>query len=195
MAVHDLPIHTDSRYFDLPQVGGSSGHDAILLAQAFPDLTLIVQDQPEFKSKFQAILPAQLASRVTFEGHDFFQPQTRKADVYCLKTIFHDWPDKYSVQILRNLLPTLNPGGRIVICDVVVPPPMYDDKGNHVLPRMVRRFQGGSDMAMMAFFNSKERRLEDWVKLLKQADNRFQVANVSVTPGALWSVMEIVVRE
>lgn len=52
---------------------------------------------------------------------DFFTPQTIRADVYYFKSIFHNWADKYSVEILQNLIPALRKGARIVIHERILP--------------------------------------------------------------------------
>lgn len=69
-------------------------------------------------------LPEPLKSRIAFQPLDFFTPQpVADGDVYLLRQIFHDWSDKYAVQILQNLLPALKNGAKIVIMDGLVPPP------------------------------------------------------------------------
>lgn len=82
----------------------------------------MVQDRPEVAEAFATAVPDELKSRVTFQGHDFFTPQVLNADVFFIKMNLHDWPDKYASQILRNLLPQLKTGGRILLCEVVSPP-------------------------------------------------------------------------
>lgn len=62
--------------------------------------------------------------------HDFFEPEP--ADllssshgklVFFLRMILHDWPDKYCIKILKNLVPALEKnGGTVLINDSVVPP-------------------------------------------------------------------------
>lgn len=104
-------------------VGGSEGHASMELAEAFPSLSFIVQDRPEVISGAQSKVPPSLQSRVSFMAHDFFTEQPVKADCYLFRRIFHNWPDAYCVRILRNLIPALQPGARIVINDNVMPEP------------------------------------------------------------------------
>lgn len=172
-------------------MGGSTGHDASLLARNYPKLSLIVQDLPEVEAAFRSHCPSDVSSRITFQKHDFFTPQTCQADAYFLKTILHDWPDKYATRILRNLLPALKPGARILLCEIIATP-TYDMQGKHLLPLPIRRMASASDLQMLVLFNSNERSLEDWKRLIKCADERFEVVNVSSVPGALWSLIEVV---
>lgn len=69
-------------------------------------------------------MPPALEHRVRFEEHDMFTEQLVKgADVYYLRHILHDWPDKYAVKIVANLVPALKHGARILVSDSVIPPP------------------------------------------------------------------------
>lgn len=105
-------------------VGGSYGSVAIALAERFPSLRCIVQDRPEVVVDGPGRVPSELANRVSFQPHDFFTEQPVKgADVYFFRWIFHDWSDKYCIRILRNLIPALKHGARIVINEYLIPEP------------------------------------------------------------------------
>jgi hypothetical protein len=57
-------------------------------------------------------------------AHDFFTPQPVKhADVYLYRWIFHNWVDDKCIEILRNAIPALKPGARILINDGCLPRP------------------------------------------------------------------------
>lgn len=60
-------------------------------------------------------LPEELKGRLSFQAHDFFQPQKVEADVYFLRWILHNWSNKYGALILRALIPALRNGSRVVI--------------------------------------------------------------------------------
>lgn len=97
-------------------IGGSQGHVSIYLAQRFSTLNFVVRDLPEVVKGAQEKVPEELATRVRFVGHDMFNMQPEKhADVYLLRHILHDWPDKYCIRILRNIIPVLKKGARIVL--------------------------------------------------------------------------------
>ena len=106
-------------------VGGSEGKYSIALAQSFPDLKFIVQDLPAVVKAVDAKrpVPSELADRVTFMAHDMFKEQPVSADVYLYRWVFHDWPDSYVVKILRQLIPALKPGARVIINDTILPEP------------------------------------------------------------------------
>ena len=103
-------------------VGGSHGSVAMALVSRFPTVNCIVQDLPEVIEGLEE--QHLLDGRLTFMAHDFFREQPVKdADVYFFRNIFHDWSDKYSVQILRALVPALKDGAAIIICDTCLPKP------------------------------------------------------------------------
>ena len=105
-------------------VGGSYGAVAIGLAKRFPELSVIVQDFPETVKQGAAQLPVELKDRVSFLPDSFLNEQTVKdADAYYFRAIFHNWPDAYCIKILRNQIPALKSGARIIINDLYEPEP------------------------------------------------------------------------
>jgi len=107
-----------------PQIGGSQGFTSLALAEKFPTLSLIVQDLEPVILAAEKQAPAEFADRVKFMTHDFLTPQpVHGADVYFFRWILHNWSDKYCVKILRNLIPALKPGAKVVINDNVLPKP------------------------------------------------------------------------
>lgn len=105
-------------------VGGSQGTFSIPIAQRFPDLHCIIQDRAEIVASHAQHIPPELTDRVTFMTHDFFTEQpVKNADVYLFRWVFHDWSDKYSIKILRALVPALKDGARIVIHEYILPEP------------------------------------------------------------------------
>lgn len=105
-------------------VGGSHGIVAIELARAFPGLQLVVQDLHEhIITDADVQKPTDIAGRVRFMVHDFLTTQPVPAAVYFFRMIFHNWPDKYCVKILRALVPVLQPGARVVVNDAVIAEP------------------------------------------------------------------------
>ena len=104
-------------------IGGSHGDVMIAIAKAFPSLKFVVQDLPSTIDAHPS-LPKELSDRITFMAHDFFTEQpVKNADVYFFRWIFHNWPDKYCLRILQNLVPALKPGARIFINEWCLPEP------------------------------------------------------------------------
>ena len=104
-------------------VGGSEGKYGIALAQSFPELTFLIQDLPAVVRAINTKrpLPLELKHRVSFMALETFTEQPVSADVYMFRFVFHDWPDAYVVKILRQLIPALKPGARVIIRDSNLP--------------------------------------------------------------------------
>ncbi|EME80695.1 uncharacterized protein MYCFIDRAFT_198855 [Pseudocercospora fijiensis CIRAD86] len=151
----------------LVDVGGSSGQIAGLLAAEVPNAQFIVQDTNEeaMKKGTSAIASARL-SNVTFHEHDFFAPQSIRADVYYFRNILHDWSDEKCVEILRALEPALSPGSTVLINEVVLPEPPAQFS-----PLLDQRQARIDDLVMMGAHNARERSLKEFENIFLNANN------------------------
>ncbi|OTA81647.1 hypothetical protein M434DRAFT_25216 [Hypoxylon sp. CO27-5] len=144
-------------------VGGSDGDVAFAMARVFPNLRLIVQDWPEPIAK----LKEQPGLRVEFMAHNIFEEQPVKgADAYIFRQVLHDWPDKYCVKILKALVPALERGARVFVFDVVL---NIHGEPTNTEERKIRAM----DLTMLEVGNAKERTIDEWLSLFRQADSRF----------------------
>jgi hypothetical protein len=85
-------------------------------------MTAIVQDLPNVVAMNK--VPEDLEGRLELMSHDMFSPQPElDADVYLLRSTLHDWSDKYCLTILRNIIPVLKSGSRVIINEVCMPGP------------------------------------------------------------------------
>lgn len=125
-----IPASTAVRDFDwarigngkVVDVGGGQGSISMAIAREYPDLTFVVQDFENTVAEGRKNIPAELADRFTFTGHDFFDPQpVADADVYFFRGVFHNWPDKYCVKLLQSLAPALRKGVTVLINDAAAP--------------------------------------------------------------------------
>ncbi|TVY36627.1 O-methyltransferase [Lachnellula occidentalis] len=158
-------------------IGGSRGHISIALAMQFPALKLVVQDFESTVKGAENDVPESVVARVSFMAHDIFKEQTVVADAYYFRWIFHNWSDKYSIKILRSLIPILRPGVHIIINDVCMPEP-----GMMAAWRVkeLRTF----DLGMLAILNGRERDAEEWKDLFERADPRFHFEGVTQPEGS-----------
>ena len=85
-------------------VGGSNGSVSKAIAEKHTDLSFVIQDLPHVIQSIEEV-------------------QKMKADLYLFRYIFHNWPDSYAIRILRQLIPVLRPGARILINDHLLPEP------------------------------------------------------------------------
>lgn len=111
-------------------MGGSRGKTAIEILRKFPEVQCIVQDLPEVL--VGAEIPADLEGRLSFQEHNLFTKQEVEADIYLLRGLLHNWSDKYSIQILRNVLPALKNGAKLILNETCLPEPgtlsKYEDQ-------------------------------------------------------------------
>jgi hypothetical protein len=82
-------------------------------------------------------------------------------------------------------MPTVKPGSKIILCEVVVPPASVP------LPRALRRVQAGADLQMLMLMNALERSIEQWAELMKQVDDKLEITHVSTIAGAMYSMIEV----
>ncbi|KAI1619175.1 O-methyltransferase-domain-containing protein, partial [Exophiala viscosa] len=153
-------------------VGGGKGLVCRQLAKHFPRLSFVVQDLQVTADAGREQLPTELQDRITFGTHDFFTPQPVKgADVYFFRAIFHDWPDKYCIQILHSLIPALKNGAKIIIQDPFTSDPLS------MHPWQDRECRA-SNLRMKLFFNACDRETTEWRELIGKADSRFRLKGI-----------------
>ncbi|KAI9709674.1 MAG: hypothetical protein M1828_002373 [Chrysothrix sp. TS-e1954] len=169
-------------------VGGGNGHVCLNLAEQFKDWHFIVQDLHSvmFDQVTQKHAP-EISSRINFEQHDFFTPQTVRSDIdaYVLRQCLHNWSDVDSILILRSFIPTLraNPHAALLINETIVPArgeiPLHEE-------RQMRQI----DVAMFVSSNAKQRTEVEWRSLVKDADPELRVARILRDQGTM-TVLEV----
>ncbi|KAK8015638.1 hypothetical protein PG991_008526 [Apiospora marii] len=172
-------------------VGGSTGHSCIALAQAYPSLHFIVQDLPEVVEGgpkiLEGIKDAGVARRIQYQSHNFFESNpVIGADFYLLRLVLHNWNADDCVRILRAIVPAMqaNPNANVVVMDCVLPAP-----GS--VPRSVERVVRVRDLTMTQMFNSQERALEDWEAIFERADPGLRIASVSQPVGSVLALIKV----
>jgi hypothetical protein len=187
--IHRMYDWAALRTATLVDIGGSVGHVSFELAQSYPQMSCVVQDLPDLRTPFAVAVPDSLKARVTFQPHDFFKPQpVLGADVYFLKHVLHDWSDPYAAKIIRQIVPAMTkPGARLLIMEGIVPL-----SGQAPLP--ITRLMSSLDLQMMTAVNSKERTVDDWVALLKMADEQLQFKGVHMPEGAGFALIEVALK-
>ncbi|KAI5119663.1 hypothetical protein M0805_007754 [Coniferiporia weirii] len=189
-------------------VGGSTGHVSLEIAKAFPALNIVVEDRPavvkEAKDYWQANLPAHVtAGKVHFIGLDFFEAQPKlpaTPDVFLMRTVLHDWSDKYSIKILRNLRAAAGAQTRLVLVDSIIdyacaapnqvaltgaspapapPAPLLPNMGGaNLLSYEV-------DLVMLSSLNSAERTIDGYISIIEEGG--WKLLEVRKNPGSkIW---------
>ncbi|MER6913482.1 methyltransferase [Streptomyces sp. NPDC000594] len=159
-------------------VGGGYGGLLAELLAAGPTLRGILYDRAHVLAGHRLATPlpggADPAGRWETAEGDFFET-VPAGDVLVLKRILHDWDDDRCALILRACRAALNPGGRVLVVDSVLPPGNEPHQGKVM------------DLMMMASLTGRERTEADFAALFARADLRLE--RVVPTP-AVPSVVE-----
>ena len=160
-------------------VGGATGNmlSAVLAHHAGPRGILF--DRPHVVNDAPALLDANgVRDRVTIEPGDFFTNVPAGADAYILSHIIHDWDEDQCLTILGHVRKAMNPAGRLLIVEMVLPP------GDTPHPGKIL------DMTMLVLLGGQERTKAEYASLLSKAG--FRITRVVPTSSAA-SIVEAVV--
>jgi O-methyltransferase domain len=117
------------------------------------------------------------APRLESSPADFFDGVPGRSDVVLLKKVIHDRDDGKAGTILRSCRAALEPGGRLLLVENLIPP--GDDPS----------FGKWLDLLMMVYAGGRERTVEEFDALLTAAG--FRIAGVAPTAATV-SVVEAV---
>ena len=180
----------DWKEFDKPgahvvDVGGGHGQVSRYLAEHTQNIKFTVQDLPHAIKPAKAELSEDMKARIDFEVQDFLSPQQsdRIPTAFLLRFILHDWSDKYAIQILKGLLPSLGNGSKILIYEYVL--------GDKPVKNMTDRFGLQMDLIVATLFNGQERYRWQYEKLLRASDERFVLERIVKPGGSTMSLVEV----
>lgn len=147
-----------SRISFLVDVGGGQGKFLSTILQLHPEMNGTVFDQPStIEQARQRLEGDPCGRRLAAIGGDFFHFVPEGADAYVLCGVIHDWDDDLAVQILRNCRLAINPKGRLLLVEVVVP-----DDDAHCFSKLL-------DLNMMVMTGGRERTRGEFAALLNRA--------------------------
>lgn len=171
-----LDAYDFSTFRTLADVGGGNGLTLAAILKRHPALQGILFDLPAVVARARPNIEASgLAERCRIESGDFFEAIPAGADAYVLRHIVHDWQDPEAIAILRNCRRAVNPGGKILVVETVIP------SGNEP------SFGKWLDL-MMLLVNGRERTQDDYRRVFSQAGLELSrivptAAGVSVIEG------------
>ncbi len=143
-------------------VGGGHGSLLTAILKANPKLKGAVIDRPiaaeGAKKRFEQ---EGLSGRAEAIPGDFFEGVPPGGDLYIMSHIIHNWDDERSLKILRNVRKQIPPHGRLVVAEMVIPPPNEFSMGKFVDVHMLIVCPGGL-----------ERTREEYAALFQQAGFR-----------------------
>jgi hypothetical protein len=143
-------------------VGGGTGSLLAEILRARPTVRGTLVDLPSTVSRsretFQA---AGVSERVTAVGQSFFDPLPAGADLYLLKSVLFDWPDREANAILKRCAEAARLAGRVVVIGGV-----SSDEGYDPSPELL----------MMVLVGGKDRRLAEFRQLARAAGLEVEAA-------------------
>ncbi|KAI0433455.1 O-methyltransferase-domain-containing protein [Xylaria sp. FL1042] len=165
-------------------IGGGNGQISKYLARRTKHVHYIVQDLAHVVSHAPSQLPEDLKDRVEFVEHDFFTPQTMEPPTaFILRYILHNWADMYATRILKNLVPAMRKGTKLLIYEYVL-----EDRP---VTGLTGRFGFQMDAIMTTVFNAQERTAAEYERVLKGADSRYVVEAVCRPEGSTMSIVHV----
>jgi ubiquinone/menaquinone biosynthesis C-methylase UbiE len=153
-----LSVYDFSQFNKIIDVGGGHGGLVTSILQKNPQLKGVLFDAPDViagaKPKLEA---AGVADRCETVAGNFFEQVPDGADAYVMKWIIHDWEDEKAITILKNCRAHLQPNGKLIIIDAVVPEGDEPD------------FSKFFDLNMLVMTGGKERTAAEFERLLAAA--------------------------
>jgi hypothetical protein len=180
LAIGTPPIHAYdfSGVRRLIDVGGGRGQLAMEVLRAYPGIEAVVFDAPPvIEETVRDIERNGLADRCQGVAGDFFKSVPAGGDCYALRWIIHDWSDERAATILRCCRDAIDPAGKLLLIEVVVP--------DVDVPHLSKTL----DWVMMASVSGQERTEAEYAALLETAGFRLTRVVPSASP---MSVVEAV---
>lgn len=163
-------------------IGCSHGRLLSAILRANPTVSGVFFDRPEVIGRAgEHIRGTELAARAELVAGDFFESLPAGGDLYILSRILMDYDDDAAVRLLQNCRRAMNPGGRVLIVQLLMPERGGDAAREGLFEAAV------SDLNMMVLTGGRERTEGEYRTLLGRAG--FKLSRV-VPSRALVSFIE-----
>jgi hypothetical protein len=142
----------------LVDVGGGHGYLLCSVLRRYPRMSGILYDAESVTRGATSVVRQQgVGDRCELAAGDFFQSVPAGADAYMMKHIIHDWDDEKSARVLGNCHRAMDPKGRVLVIEMVVP------EGNVPSPSKLL------DLEMLLFLRGYERTEKEFRALFRSA--------------------------
>ena len=132
-------------------VGGGTGSLLAEILKAYPAVRGTLVDLPRTVARSVELFEAAgVLERVDLAGQSFFDPLPAGRDIYLIKNVLSDWPDKEAAAILKRCAEAARPSGRVVVSNSVD-----------------ARDEAGPELLMMVLVGGKDRTLEELRRLAR----------------------------
>lgn len=126
--VHDsetnpvLDAYDFSSFKTIVDVGGGNGLALAAILRRHPETRGILFDLPTVTERAREVVTGyNVYDRCGFVGGNFFDSVPSSCDAYLLRHVIHDWDDDEAVVILKNCRDAMQPGGRVLVVETVIP--------------------------------------------------------------------------
>lgn len=172
-----LAAYDFARYGTVVDFCGGRGDLLAGVLKKTPSARGILSDPRVGSNGAAAFLQAQgVAERCTIADGGLFDAVPGGGDAYILKHIVHDWPEPQALEILGNVREAMNPGGRLLVMEMVIPDKLNGPHSGKLV-----------DLWLMLLVGGKERTRAQYGDLLAKAG--FRLERVVQTPAAI-SIVE-----
>jgi hypothetical protein len=155
----------------LVDVGGGTGTLLADVLAAHPGMWGVLLERPEVVREARGRLAgAGVLERVRLAEGDFFDRVPSGGDLYVLARCLHNWPDDKAVQILRTVRAAMEPGGRLVILEKLIP------EGPGFSPAKL------VDLLMLVMVTGRERTRAEYRDLLDRSGFELVAAHPAPVP-------------
>ncbi|MGV9881173.1 methyltransferase [Streptomyces sp. NPDC003006] len=142
-------------------IGGGHGYLVARILERYPEMRGVVFDLPPVVSGATEVLTeAGVIDRAETAGGDYLTSVPAGADAYVISHVIHQLSDAEAITVLKNIRAVMDPSGRIVILDPVIPQGDVPHPGKFL------------DIVMMALTPGRERTEAEFVSLFKAAGLR-----------------------
>jgi hypothetical protein len=162
-----------SRFRTVVDVGG--GHGSLLagILQRTPTAQGVLFDLPSVTAGASDVLRAHgVEQRCRVESGSFFDSVPAGGDAYLLKNIVHDWEPAKALAILRNVRAAIEPDGRLLLVELVIPEGDGAYSGKFI------------DLEMLLIAGGRERTLREYREFLPHAG--FELTDAVRTASPVW---------
>lgn len=140
-------------------VGGGNGTLLGSILAAHPHLKGILYDAGPVVESAEANLRARgVMDRVSTVAGNFFNEIVPGGDLYFFARILHDWTDDQCLTILANCRRAINPGGRVLVVERLLP----------------GAYATATDVNMLAVTGGRERNEDEFGRLMSQTGFRLE---------------------
>ena len=169
-------------------VGGATGNmlAAVLSRHAGPRGILF--DRPHVVKDAPALLDAKgVSDRVTIEPGDFFKSVPAGADAYILSHIIHDWDEDQCLTILGHVRKAMNPAGRLLIVEMVLPSGDAPHPGKMLDMTMLVQYGGPGTNGIRIRVTSRQGRFPPYAGCPDQFGGEHRGSRGGLSESGCWS--------